>query len=170
MFVRASLVVSLLVLAACAPEQKAPEAAATPEAVEPQMPDDISNSDAAKYKPAPEGEINVTGPASGARVSSPLVAEGTAINTWFFEGQFVAELVADGEVLGQAPAMQAGDTNWTDPGPVNFRAELAFVVTKETQAELILSEDMPEYIDAENDIRGPARSVRIPVVLVPAAQ
>jgi hypothetical protein len=134
------------------------------------MPDDIATSDAAKYKPAPEGEINVTGPASGARVSSPLVAEGTAINTWFFEGQFVAELVADGEVLVQAPAMQAGDTSWTDPSPVKFRAELAFSVTKETQAELILSEDMPEYIDAENDIRGPARSVRIPVVLVPAAQ
>ena len=169
MFVRASLAVSVMLLAACAPEQKAPEAPVTPEAVEPQMPDDIATSDAAKYKPAPEGEINVTGPASGARVSSPLVAEGTAINTWFFEGQFVAELVADGEVLVQAPAMQAGDTSWTDPGPVKFRAELAFSVTKETQAELILSEDMPEYIDAENDIRGPARSVRIPVVLVPAS-
>jgi hypothetical protein len=170
MFVRASLVVSLLVLAACAPEQKAPEAAATPEAVEPQMPDDIANSDAAKYKAAGDGEVIVKGPVAGARITSPLIAEGTAINDWFFEGQFVAELVADGEVLVQAPAMQAGDTNWTDPGPVNFRAELAFSVTKETQAELILSEDMPEYIDAENDIRGPARSVRIPVVLVPAAQ
>ena len=110
MFVRASLAVSVMLLAACAPEQKAPEAPVTPEAVEPQMSDDIATSDAAKYKPAPEGEINVTGPASGARVSSPLIAEGTAINTWFFEGQFVAELVADGEVLVQAPAMQAGDT------------------------------------------------------------
>lgn len=169
MFVRAGLAVSLLVLAACAPEQKAPETPVAPEAVEPQMPDDIANSDAAKYKPAPEGEITVTGPAAGARVTSPLIAEGTAINDWFFEGQFVAELVADGEVLVQAPAMQAGDTSWTDPGPVNFRAELAFSVTQETQAELILSEDMPEHIDVENDIRGPARSVRIPVVLVPAS-
>lgn len=169
MFVRAGLAVSLLVLAACAPEQKPPEAPVAPAMIEPEMPDDIANSDAAKYKPAPEGEITVTGPAAGARVTSPLIAEGTAINTWFFEGQFVAELVADGEVLVQAPAMQAGDTNWTDPGPVNFRAEMAFEVTQETQAELILSEDMPEHIDVENDIRGPARSVRIPVVLVPAS-
>jgi len=169
MFVRATLAVSLLVLAACAPEQQTPPAPAAPEAVEPQVPDDIANSDAAKYKPAPDGEITVTGPAAGARVASPLIAEGTAINDWFFEGQFVAELVANGEVLVQAPAMQAGDTNWTDPGPVNFRAEMAFSVTRQTQAELILSEDMPEHIDIENDIRGPARSVRIPVVLVPAS-
>lgn len=170
MFVRAALAVSVLVLAACAPEQKAPEAPAAPEAVEPQMPDDIANSDAAKYKPAGDGEVTVKGPTAGARITSPLIAEGTAINDWFFEGQFVAELVADGEVLVQAPAMQAGDTSWTDPGPVQFRAELAFEVTKETQAELILSEDMPDFIDEANDIRGPARSVRIPVVLVPGAK
>lgn len=171
MFIRATLSVSLLVLAACAPEQKAPaapEAAAVVE--EPALPDDIANSDAAKYKPAPEGEITVVGPAAGARVTSPLVAEGTAINTWFFEGQFMAELVVEGEVIVTAPAMQAGDTNWTDPGPVNFRAEMIFDVAKETPAELILSEDMPEYVDVENDIRGPARSVRIPVTLIPAAQ
>ena len=170
MFVRATLAVSLLVLAACAPEQKTPEAPVAPEAVEPQLPDDIATSDAAKYKPAPEGEISVAGPIAGARITSPLIAEGVATNTWFFEGQFMAEFVADGEVLVTAPAMQAGDTNWTDPGPVNFRAEMIFNVTKETPAELILSEDMPAYIDEANDIRGPARSVRIPVVLVPAAQ
>ncbi len=168
MFLRATLSVSLLVLVGCAPEQtKPPEAPPVVEA--PALPDDIATGDAAKYKPAPEGEINVTGPVAGARVTSPLVAEGTAINTWFFEGQFMAELVADGEVIVTAPAMQAGDTNWTDPGPVNFRAEMTFNVTKETQAELILSEDMPEHIDVENDIRGPARSVRIPVTLVPAS-
>ncbi len=171
MSVRLTIAASMLALAAaCAPEQTAaPAAPAAPEIVEPQLPDDIANSDAAKYKPAPEGEISVSLPATGARVTSPLIAEGVAINNWFFEGQFMAELVVEGEVIVTAPAMQAGDTNWTDPGPVNFRAEMIFNVTKETPAELILSEDMPEHIDVENDIRGPARSVRIPVVLVPAA-
>ena len=168
MFVRAALSVSLIVLAACAPEQKPAAAPEAPPAAEaPVAP--AATGDAAKYKPAPAGEITVANPVAGARISSPLVAEGVATNNWFFEGQFMAELVVDGEVIVTGPAMQAGDTNWTDPGPVNFRAELIFNVTKETPAELILSEDMPAYIDEANDIRGPARSVRIPVVLVPAS-
>lgn len=166
MIKRAAL--ALLLLSACTPAAppKEPEAPVVETPVAPAA--DVG--DAAKYKAAPAGEITVASPLSGARVTSPLVAEGSATNTWFFEGQFVAELVVDGEVLVQAPAMQAGDKAWTDPGPVGFKAELAFDVTKETNAELILSEDMPEYIDEANDIRGPARSVRIPVVLLPPAK
>lgn len=167
MLKRAAL--ALLLLSACAPEAAPPKQPEAP-VVEMPAPAVVSASDAAKYKAAPAGEITIVSPVAGARVTSPLVAEGSAINTWFFEGQFVAELVVDGVVLVQAPAMQAGDTNWTDPGPVQFRAEMAFDVTKETNAELILSEDMPEYIDEANDIRGPARSVRVPVVLLPPAK
>jgi hypothetical protein len=78
--------------------------------------------------------------------------------------------VVNGDVIAQAPAMQAGDKSWTDPGPVGFRASLEFEVTKETNAELILSEDMPQPISDDSDERGPARSVRIPVVLLPSAK
>jgi len=167
MFVRFAFAASALALAvACAPEQKAPEA---PPVAAPEQPVVAPEGDAAKYKPAGAGEITVATPVAGARVTSPLIAEGVAINDWFFEGQFVAEIVVGGQVLASGPAMQAGDTSWTDPGPVKFRTEIEFSVTAETQAELILSEDMPEYIDEANDIRGPARSVRIPVVLVPAS-
>ncbi len=155
-----------LLLSACAPEAAPPKEPEAPVVETPVAP----SADASKYKAAPAGEITVVSPVSAARATSPLVAEGSAINDWFFEGQFVAELVVDGEVLSQAPAMQAGDKNWTDPGPVGFKAELAFDVTRETSAELILSEDMPEFIDEANDIRGPARSVRIPVVLLPPAK
>jgi len=152
-----------LALAACTPGQKAAETApyAHPEVAASQP------AAAAKYIPAPAGEIKVRTLVTGSRVTSPLVVEGTAINNWFFEGQFVAELVVDGKVIVQAPAMQAGDKNWTDPGPVGFKAELAFDVSKETRAELILSEDMPKPIKEDSDERGPARSVRIPVVLIP---
>jgi len=160
---------ALLLLSACTPAAAPPKEPEAP-AVETPAPPVAAAGDVAKYKPAPAGEIAVTSPVAGARVTSPLVAEGSASNTWFFEGQFVAELVVDGEVLVQAPAMQAGDKAWTDPGPIGFKAELAFTVTKETNAELILSEDMPEYVDEANDIRGPARSVRIPVVLLPQAK
>lgn len=172
MFVRVVVSAAALALvAACAPEeQKAPSTSDAPAAAEPQQPAPSAEPDAGKYTPAPAGEITVSQPLSGARVTTPLIAEGIAINNWFFEGQFVAELVANGVVIAQAPAMQAGTTNWTDPGPVQFRAEFDFNVTAETPAELILSEDMPAYIDEANDIRGPARSVRIPVVLLPTAQ
>ncbi|MDP3491823.1 MAG: Gmad2 immunoglobulin-like domain-containing protein [Hyphomonadaceae bacterium] len=159
-----------LALAGCAPEAKPPEMPAPAEQVMPEVAPIADATDAAKYKPAPDGEITVATPLAGARVTSPLIAEGVAINTWFFEGQFVAELVVDGEVIAQAPAMQAGSTSWVDPGPVQFRAELAFNVTQEQNAELILSEDMPEMINPDTDERGPARSVRIPVVLVPPAK
>ncbi len=160
-----------LALVACAPETRPPEPpAAAGQAAPAVAPQTADAGDAAKYKPAPEGELTLRAPLAGARVTSPLVAEGVAINNWFFEGQFVAEIAVDGEVIVQAPAMQAGDRSWTDPGPVGFRAELSFDVTKEQNAELILSEDMPAYIDDANDIRGPARSVRIPLVLVPPAK
>ena len=158
-----------IALAACAPEAKAPEATAPVEQVAPDVAPSVA-TDASKYKPAPDGEITVKAPLAGARASSPLIAEGVAINNWFFEGQFVAELLVDGEVIASALAMQSGDKNWTDPGPVEFRAEIAFDVTKETNAELVLSEDMPEMINPDTDERGPARSIRIPVVLAPTAK
>lgn len=158
-----------LVLAACAPEAKPPETPVA-EQTTPELMPQADVSDTQKYKPAPDGDITVKTPLAGARVTSPLIVEGQAINDWFFEGQFVAELAFEGEVITQAPAMQSGDKSWTDPGPVDFKAELTFTVTKEQNAELILSEDMPEFIDEANDIRGPARSVRIPVVLLPPAQ
>ena len=162
--------IALVALSACAPEAKPPEAPAVIEQATPDVAPPATASDAAKYKPAPEGEITVAAPLAGVRVTSPLVAEGVAINNWFFEGQFVAELAVDGEVITMAPAMQSGDKNWTDPGPVQFKAELTFDVTHDTNAELILSEDMPEMINPDTDERGPARSVRIPVVLVPPAK
>jgi Immunoglobulin-like domain of bacterial spore germination len=153
-------------LAACSPPAKTAETPPSAPRDQPAPTPTPAPADA-KYKPAPAGEITVKAPLAGARVTSPLVAEGSAINTWFFEGQFEAELVVDGQVIVQAPAMQAGDKNWTDPGQVGFRASLNFQVTKETKAELILSEDMPQPIRDDSDERGPARSVRIPIVLVP---
>lgn len=164
----ACMAVSAIASAGCSPSPPAVTPDAAPPVAEATQPSSSATGEAAMYKPAPAGEISVATPLAGARIESPLVAEGSTINTWFFEGQFVAELVVDGEIVASAPAMQAGDTNWTDPGLVQFRAEIPFAVTQDTPAELILSEDMPPYIDEANDIRGPARSMRVPVVLTPA--
>ncbi|MGQ0532621.1 MAG: Gmad2 immunoglobulin-like domain-containing protein [Caulobacteraceae bacterium] len=102
----------------------------------------------------------ITSPAANARVTSPLIVEGTAPGDWYFEAQFPTELRGpEGAVIAEAPALAQRD--WMTEAPVPYRAELAFRVTQETPATLVLQEDMP----ADN---ASPREVMIPVVLVPA--
>lgn len=104
--------------------------------------------------------VTVTTPASSARVTSPLVVEGTAPGDWYFEAQFVAQLrSADGALLAEAPALAQSD--WMTEAPVPYRAEFVFTVTADTPATIVLQEDMP----ADN---AQPREVTIPVVLAPA--
>jgi hypothetical protein len=147
-------------LGACTPSGEPPELPPPPDPPAPAVTADI---------PAQPADIVVKMPAVRARVTSPLIVEGAAINTFFFEGVFPAELVVDGKVVAEAPAEQQAPTNWTEPGPVNFKATLPFDVSKETNAEIVLREDMPAGDDPASDVSGPARTVRIPVVLVPAS-
>lgn len=106
-----------------------------------------------------EPGVVITAPASGARVTSPLVVEGTAPGDWYFEAQFVGQLRgADGAVLAEAPARAQAE--WMTEAPVPYRAEFTFNVTQETPATIVLQEDMP----ADN---ANPREVTIPVVLVP---
>ncbi len=103
--------------------------------------------------------VVVTTPASGARVSSPLVVEGTAPGDWYFEAQFVAQLRgADGAILAEAPAR--AQENWMTEAPVPYRTEFTFAVRQETPATIVLQEDMP----ADN---AHPREVTVSVVLVP---
>lgn len=104
--------------------------------------------------------ISVAAPAPGTRITSPLRVEGTAPGDWFFEAVFPAELrAADESLLAESPAQAQSD--WMTEAPVPFVAELHFSVTQETQAVLVLQEDMP------GDAQAP-REIRVPVVLVPA--
>jgi len=154
-------------LAACQPEVKTE---ATPQVVEeiaPQAPVDGEDSKPSPIIEAEAGSFSVDTPAPGAKVTSPLVITGVADNGMYFEGVFPVELIVDGKVIARGPAQQAGDRNWTDPGPVNFRAALEFEVSKESNAELVLMEDMPEPISDDSDERGPAKAIKIPLVLVP---
>lgn len=162
-------VAAVLLLAACGESQKPPETPMQPTVETP--PASAATADptalAADEIAPPAGEITVTTPAAGAKIVSPLVVEGTAQNTWFFEGVFPAVLSANGQAIAQAPAQQQAPDNWTNPGPVRFKAELPFTVSSETQAVLVLREDMPAPASPDSDIEGPARTVRIPVILVP---
>jgi hypothetical protein len=144
----AAAVLALTALAACS--QPAPETpAAPPPAAE------------AAQAPAEELPVGVTvaAPTAGARVTSPLVATGTAVGTWYFEAVFPARLErADGTLIAEGPGQAQGD--WMTTGPVPFRAEVAFQVNAETPAFLVLEEDNTR--DAPNP-----RRVRIPVTLLP---
>jgi hypothetical protein len=159
----------LAALAACQPQATEAPAAPVQAAQEtaPQAPVDGEDSKPSATKEADKDSIKMVSPLPGARVTSPVEISGAADNSFFFEGVFPVELVADGKVLARGPAQQSGDKNWTDPGPVDFKSTLEFSVATETNAELVLMEDMPDFIDEQNDIRGPARAIRIPVVLVP---
>ena len=164
MLKRAALV--CLLLAACQPDQSS---APAPEPAPEQAQAPAGPALAADELSAPAGEITVASPAPGAKVTSPLTVEGTVINNWMFEGVFPVELASDGQVIVQAPAQQQAPDNWTNPGPVKFKAVLEFTVTKETSAVLILKEDMPRPKSPDSDEPGPARTLRIPVVLLPPA-
>lgn len=159
-------VLSLLLLSACTPAAAPPQDAVAPAAAPP-----AETSSPVAEKAAPADEIKVDAPVAGARVSSPLVATGSAENTWYFEGQFQAQLEIGGKVVVEAPAMQNDpEKAWTDPGQIKFRAELPFSVSQPTEAVLVLSEDMPVLEDEDGDERGPAKTIRIPVTLAPAPE
>ena len=158
---------AILALAACQPEAKTEAAAPVAEEIAPQAPVDGENGAPSATVEAEKGTFIVETPAPGAKVTSPLVITGVADNGMYFEGVFPIELVVDGKVIARGPAQQAGDRNWTDPGPVNFRAALEFEVSKETNAELVLMEDMPDLVSDDSDERKPAQAMKIPVVLVP---
>ncbi len=131
-------------LAACSPPQQQAPAPETPPVAE----------------TAEASGVIVNGIAAGARVTSPLVVEGTAPGDWYFEAQFVGQLRgADGAMLAEAPARAQQD--WMTEAPVPYRAEFTFAVTQDTPATIVLQEDMP----ADN---AHPREVTIPVVLVPA--
>lgn len=104
------------------------------------------------------GGVKVDAPTSNARVTSPMSVEGVAPGDWYFEAVFPMELKVDGKVIAEAPARAM--TDWQTPGPKRFTGWMAFSVTEETQAMLVLSEDMP------GEGKTP-RTVEIPVVLTP---
>jgi len=134
------LAAAALALLACSPPQSPPPAPA----------------------PAPQSDVTVVvaSPQPGARVTSPLRVEGTAPGDWYFEAQFPAQLRgANGELLAEAPAL--AQSEWMTEAPVPYVAELQFSVAQETQATLVLQEDMP------GDEANP-REVVISVVLLPA--
>jgi hypothetical protein len=117
---------------------------------------------AAERAPAPAIELaTVDTPAADARVTSPLAISGSAPASWYLEQQFDVVLIGeDGNVYAQGPARASADTEGASSAP--FTAEIAFTVTADTPATLLLQEQ------STGDDDGAQAEVRVPVTLTPA--
>lgn len=108
--------------------------------------------------------VRLTIPVPGQVVHSPLILEGFARGTWFFEGSFPIKIIDDnGIVLGTHYA--EAQSNWMTEDFVPFKATLTFDASFTMNGTLILEKDNPSGLPANDDER------RIPIafgVLKPA--
>lgn len=101
--------------------------------------------------------IQVTTPAEGASVGSPLTVSGKARGYWYFEASFPIKLIdANGATLFEGPVQAQGD--WMTEEFVPFTVTFNFVKPASgTTGMLILHNDNPSGLP-END-----KSIEIPV-------
>jgi len=101
--------------------------------------------------------IRVTSPTRNQTISSsPLVVNGQARGSWYFEASFPIELLdANGSVLGSGPAEAQGD--WMTNNFVPFTATVNFTTPTTNTGTLVLEKANPSGLP-EN-----AQELRIPV-------
>ena len=165
---RLVLLAAALALSACSPAATTSTSTSAATASTSEATNTAPAADVQMAAPVPAsvttGGIHVVGPVANSRTNSPLVATGEAPNNWYFEAQFTAQLIAaDGHIIAEAPARAM--TDWTKPGIVPFMVQMPFQVARETQATLLLQEDMPP--DEDHPENRPTREIRIPVTLAP---
>ena len=121
--IRISLIVPLLLLAACKPST-----------------DSFSSAGGASSLAAPS-PIQISQPDPGDLVTSPLTVTGQAQGSWYFEASFPVRLLdGQGKEIASTPAQAQGD--WMTTGFVPFKATLTFV-TKSRTGSLLFEKDNP---------------------------
>ena len=100
--------------------------------------------------------IKLDSPRPNQKIVSPLLIQGKARGSWYFEAQFLIVLLdGSGQEIAQVPAKSLGD--WMVPDFVPFTANLTFVKPKSTTGELVLRKDNPSGLSVNDD------ELRIPV-------
>ncbi len=105
--------------------------------------------------------IRVFTPVAEAEIANPLVVEGEARGTWFFEGSFPVSLLDEsGQTIAQGIASTQGE--WMTSEFVPFRAVLNFETPENNfRGTLVLKKDNPSGLsEHDSEIRV---SVRFPV-------
>lgn len=96
-------------------------------------------------------QIKVTKPAPNQVVQSPLIIEGEARGTWFFEATFPVKLLdVNGDVIATYFAHAQGE--WMTEDFVPFKAQLIFEKPATATGILILKKDNPSGLP-ENDAK-----------------
>ena len=101
-------------------------------------------------------QIRVTKPRPNQLVESPLMIEGEARGTWFFEATFPVKLLdANGDVIATYFAQAQGE--WMTEDFVAFKAQIEFEKPSTDTGVLVLEKDNPSGLP-ENDAK-----IEIPV-------
>ncbi|OGH95034.1 MAG: hypothetical protein A2538_05125 [Candidatus Magasanikbacteria bacterium RIFOXYD2_FULL_41_14] len=101
--------------------------------------------------------IVVSNPLPNAVVASPLLIEGRARGTWFFEGSFPISIIdANGNIMGHYYGTAEGE--WMTEDFVPFHATLNFSAPTTNWGTLILENDNPSGLPENKD------EIRIPVM------
>ena len=93
---------------------------------------------------------------SNQTITSPLIIEGKARGTWFFEASFPVELVDEFGThlaVGVAQAQEdpaTGEVNWMTENFVKFKVQLEFVAKENLKGFLVFRKDNPSGL-SEND-------------------
>lgn len=95
--------------------------------------------------------IFLTQPIAGEAISSPVIIEGKARGTWFFEASFPIVVVDwDGLIIGQGIAQ--AQSEWMTTDYVPFRAEVTFIKsTVKNNGWIILQKDNPSGLPQHDD-------------------
>lgn len=134
-------------------ETKQTEAAA---AKEPEGTAGISKEAETTSKEPAEDRIKVTKPLPNQVIESPLIIEGEARGTWFFEASFPVKLLdANRNVIASHFAQAQAD--WMTEDFVVFKAQIEFEKPSTDTGVLVLEKDNPSGLP-ENDAK-----IEIPV-------
>jgi hypothetical protein len=117
---------------------------------------DISKETEATLKESAEDKIKVTNPLPNQVIESPLIIEGEARGTWYFEASFPVKLLdANGYVITAHFAQAQAD--WMTEDFVPFKSQIEFAKPATDTGVLVLEKDNPSGLP-ENDAK-----VEIPV-------
>src|SRR4030043_37857 len=127
-----------------------------PSASMPEEPCDDQKPD--NEKPQEEQDVILFSPKPNETVSSPILLQGKARGSWFFEASFPVSLIdSSGKELARSHVEAIGE--WMTEDYVEFKGVLDFKVNVTSRPGLVLEKDNPSGLP-ENE-----KKIKIPLVL-----
>ncbi len=97
-----------------------------------------------------EDIIRIDNPRPNEKIESPLLIEGEAKGTWFFEASFGVKLVdSNGEIIAETPATT--NQEWMTEEFISYSAELDFQAPEDGEGTLLLERANPSGMEENNE-------------------